>query len=96
MLDLPLFKGGQSMYAASCVSPCEAHCMSPVPQWEIPAPNTLHAHKVSREPEYCIIQSDSAHASPPNVMGTVYQTQSQGYENTTYLGSPDTWVREPG
>lgn len=73
-----------------------AHCMQPVPQWEIPTPNTLHAHKASGETEYCIIQSDSAHASPLNVMGTVYQTLSQGYENTTYLGSADTWVREPG
>ena len=44
--------------------------------------------------------------SPLHVMGTVYQTQFQDYENTTYqpfqgygntasLSYPDTWVRKP-
>ena len=28
-------------------------------------------------------------------MGTIFCTQSQGYENTPYLSSPDIWVREP-
>ena len=46
------------------------------------------------------------HESPPHVMGTVYWTQSQGYENTSYqapprlwntasLSYPDTWMRKP-
>ena len=46
-------------------------------------------------PSWFSIQQDSVHVSPINVMGTIYWTQSQGYENTAYLSSPDIWVREP-
>ena len=46
------------------------------------------------------------HVNPLHVTGTVYQTQFQDYENTTYqpfqgygntasLSYPDTWVRKP-
>ena len=55
----------------------------------------LHAHIAGRQPEYCIKQQDSVHASPLKAMGTIYGPQSQGYEDTTYLSSPDIWVRKP-
>ena len=40
-------------------------------------------------------ESKTLYISTLNIMGTIFCTQSQGYENTPYLSSPDIWVREP-
>ena len=74
MLDMSLFNGGRSTHVASCMCP----------QWEAPTFFILHSDKAGRKPGYYITQRDSAHGSPLNVMGTIYWTQCQGYENTTY------------
>ncbi|KAF6114557.1 hypothetical protein HJG60_010531 [Phyllostomus discolor] len=42
-------------------------------------------------PENYITWHSSVHASPLHVMGIVYQTQSQGYENTTYQVPSRLW-----
>ena len=76
---------------------CKLRVPLPPPQREAPSSLILilNTDKVGKKPEYCVTQRDSTHASPLSVMGTIYQTQSQGYENTAYLSSPDIRVRKP-
>ena len=107
MSDVPLLKGGWVMHAARCMVPLHITCPPMWPQQGVPTPlNARDKQSWQRANTGCITQSDSVHASPLKAMGTVDQTQSQGYENTTYqahsrswetasLSCPDTWVRKP-
>ena len=97
-----------------CCSPaclCVSHCVSPVPlsgtQHGAPTPlNTRDKHSW-QSANRCYATEPTTHASPLKATGTVYRTQSQGYENTTYqahsqgcgktasLSCPYIWVRKP-
>ena len=54
--------------------------------------SVLEGNKAGKMPE--IMNHNSTHAGSLHVMGTVYQTQSQGYGNSASLSYPDTWVRK--
>lgn len=63
---------------------CMSHCMLLDPQWEAPTPLSTNTDKDSRVLEYIvyITHRDSMHASPFNVMETVYQTVSRLWEHS--------------
>ena len=82
---MPLFKGGQSMHNASCMSPCMCHCRSPVPVHGTHegAPllflNTRDTQSRKDVNTSYATELHTMHASPLKALGTVYQTRSQGY-----------------
>ena len=63
---------------------CPLVCVSIIPQQGVHTCLSTRGNKARKLPEYYVTQHNSAHASPLHVMGTDYQTQSQGYENTAY------------
>ena len=94
-----LFMGGQATHAASCMSPCMSHIMALAPQCvSIVAPSRKsllvqipEVNKARKMPKNYITWHSSAHASLLHVMGTVYQIQFQGYENTIYQVHSRLW-----
>ena len=95
MSAVPLFMGGWSMHAASCVSPCMTLClcMSPDPQGGFPvwhpagSPYSLTSWRQTKPAEsqhrLCNIVRFCT-CKPTQGCGSTYRTRSQGYENTTY------------
>ena len=84
MLDITLIKGGQATHAASCA-----------PSGKPLTPYILRRHEAGREPNKLYNTTRFCTSMPTQGYGNTYQAHSQGHENTTYLSSPDTWVRKP-
>ena len=100
MLDMPLFKGGEShTHCKLCVplhiSACHLPPLHGTPAWHLvpqhgteqgsPSPlNTGYKQSWQNANRSYATELHIMHASPLKAMGTVYQTQSQGYENTAY------------
>ena len=71
---------------------CPLACLSSSsPQQGVPTCLSTRGEQSQPDARNYIISHNSAYASPSHVMGIVYGTQSQDYENSSYQAPPRLW-----